>query len=456
MPPHIRTIARTRRFKRIGALTDLAIRAAIEHHPLEYLDIAFDAEGPKQPWRRRDVPDGMPTAEYRRSWRPATAPNPEPSRATTTRQQSCERPVPRASRSAPTFARLPVNHRHLRLSTVVLALAACAGPRLAPTASPDTAPASGTGDPGYTAYVSGSTTDAVTTPTGGALLAGGGTDSDAAMRWLLVQGGTRGTGQYGDVVVLRASGSDGYNKFLMDLGANSVTSIVIRSVAGANSAYVRNAIGLAEVVFLAGGDQSKYVTLWTGTALQAAVNARVAARYPIGGTSAGLAVIGEHAYSALTTSSTSAVALANPYDSSVTFARSLFTVPLLANLITDSHFVTRNRLGRTLTFLARLQQDKVATSPRGIAVDEGSALGVTASGAGTVFGKGEGVYFFSIGEPVTRIVLPKTMLTFSPVITYHVPVGQQFNVMSWTTADATPYTLRVTAGALSSSKGTIY
>jgi len=314
----------------------------------------------------------------------------------------------------------------------------------------------GTADPGYTAYVSGSSTDAVTTPAGGALLAGGGTDSEAGMRWLLAQGGTRGTNLFGDVVVLRASGSDGYNTFLMNLGANSVTSIVIRTVAGANSAFVRDAIVKAEVVFLAGGDQSKYVMLWSGTALQAAVNARIASRYPIGGTSAGLAVMGEYAYSAMNTSSTSPVVLANPYDSSVTFARSLFTVPLLANLITDSHFVTRNRLGRMLTFLARLQQDGVATSPRGIAVDEGSALGVTASGAGTVFGAGAGAYFFSVDATVTRTVQPMTALTFAPVLTYHVPVGKQFNVTSWTTGDATPYTLSATAGALSSSTGSTY
>jgi len=49
-----------------------------------------------------------------------------------------------------------------------------------------------------------------------------------------------------------------------------------------------------------------------------------------------------------------------------------------------------------------------------------------------------------------------TALTFAPVITYHVPVGKQFNVTSWTTGDVTPYTLRATSGALSSSTGSIY
>ena len=75
------------------------------------------------------------------------------------------------------------------------------------------------------------------------------------------------------MVVLRTSGSDGYNAWLAKLGANSVTSIVISSKGGANSEFVRKSIANAEVVFIAGGDQSTYVKLWSGSSLQAAVNA---------------------------------------------------------------------------------------------------------------------------------------------------------------------------------------
>jgi cyanophycinase len=311
-------------------------------------------------------------------------------------------------------------------------------------------------DPGYTAYVSGSTVDVQTTPLGGVLLAGGGTDSDAAMRWLLAQGGTRGTLKYGDVVVLRTSGTNGYNKYLVNFGANSVTSIVISSVAGANSDYVRNAIAKAEVVFLAGGDQSTYVNLWTGTALQTAVNARVAAGYPIGGTSAGLAVLGPYVYAAFNASSVSSTVMANPYDASVTLTRALFTVPVLSNLITDSHFVVRDRMGRLATFLARLQQDGTATAPRGLGVDERSAMGVTAAGVGTVFGAGNGAYLLSVTSSVTRVCTTGVPLTYTPVTTVRVPVGQSANLASWSVSGATPYTLSVSAGVLTSSKTTIY
>jgi hypothetical protein len=61
-----------------------------------------------------------------------------------------------------------------------------------------------------------------------------------------------------------------------------------------------------------------------------------------------------------------------------------------------------------------------------------------------------------VGSPVTRICQPLTALTFTPVTAQHVPVGKRFNITSWTTSDATPYTLSVTGGALTSSTGSIY
>ncbi|MFN3875490.1 MAG: hypothetical protein ACK4L7_06225 [Flavobacteriales bacterium] len=57
----------------------------------------------------------------------------------------------------------------------------------------------------YAGYFTGSTTDLVTAPQGGLCLMGGATESDPAMVWFL----QRAAG--GDVLVLRASGSDGYN-----------------------------------------------------------------------------------------------------------------------------------------------------------------------------------------------------------------------------------------------------
>ena len=310
---------------------------------------------------------------------------------------------------------------------------------------------------GYRFYVSGSTTDVTTTPTGGVLLAGGGTDSDAGMAWLLARGGSRSAAKYGDVVVLRTSGTNGYNSYLVGLGANSVTSIVISSVAGANNPAVAAAIAKAEVIFIAGGDQATYVNLWTGTALQAAVNQRVAAGYPIGGTSAGLAVLGNYVFAALNGTAYSSTVQANPYNSTVTLRGSLFTVPVMANVITDSHFAIRDRMGRLVTFLARLQQDGTAVAPRGIGVDEASAVGVTAGGSATVFGAGKGAYLLTVTSGVSRTCVSGVPLSYAPVTAQRVPVGKTFSVSTWSSADGgAPYTLTVTAGALTSSSSSVY
>ena len=341
---------------------------------------------------------------------------------------------------------------------LVAVLAACSDPSTSPTA-----PAIGGGvsfakpvAPGYKVYQTGSNTDVQTTPVGGAYLAGGGTDVDAGMVWLMNQGGTQSPGKYGDVVVLRTSGSNGYNKYLVQLGANSVTSIVISTVAGANSAVVTDAIAKAEVVFIAGGDQSTYVNLWRGTALQTAVNARVAAGYPIGGTSAGLAVLGQYVYAALNASAESAIVLQNPFDPSVTLQTALFNVPLLANVLTDSHFKTRDRLGRLLVFMARLQQDGMAQAPKAIGIDEGSGVGVASNGSTTTFGTGVGAYYLSVASNPSRTCAANTPLSYSPVTAVHVANGGTFTLGTWSSSTNSPYTLSVSNGVVSSTTGSIY
>jgi cyanophycinase-like exopeptidase len=85
--------------------------------------------------------------------------------------------------------------------------------------------------------------------------------------------------------------------------------------------------------------------------------------------------------------------LPNPYFDRVTLVRELLRIPHLENLITDSHFAKRDRMGRTPGFLARLIKDGWSLSPREIATDEKSAVLVEADGNGVVVGPGKGAYF---------------------------------------------------------------
>ena len=125
---------------------------------------------------------------------------------------------------------------------------------------------------------------------------GGATEDNNAMRWFL----QRANG--GDVLVIRASGADGYNAyFYNDLGVaiNSVETLVFNNVQAASDPYVLERINRAEAIWIAGGDQNNYVIFWRGTPLAAAINQRIANdQLVIGGTSAGMAILGGVYFSA--------------------------------------------------------------------------------------------------------------------------------------------------------------
>jgi len=221
----------------------------------------------------------------------------------------------------------------------------------------------------------------------GLVLAGGATDNNDAMKWML----ERADG--GDVVVLRASGSDGYNNyFYSQLGVeiNSVTSIVITSSEQANNEEVVQIVNNAEVIFIAGGDQWNYVNHWRDTQLLATLNSLINEKQiTIGGTSAGMAVLGEVVFTAENGTVWSSEALGNPYHWRVKVEKDFLEVPFMQNTVTDSHYNRiqggTDRKGRHVTFMARMIADWDMPA-RGIAANEYTAIAVDETGKARVFG----------------------------------------------------------------------
>lgn len=112
-------------------------------------------------------------------------------------------------------------------------------------------------------------------------------------------------------------------------------------------------------------------------------------KVPIGGTSAGCAIMGTFVYTGENGSIVSTEALSNPFDSRLTVRKStLINHPFLQNLITDQHFTERGREGRLVSFLARLKSQSQTIGLRGIAVDERTALCVDRNGDAIVLGTG--------------------------------------------------------------------
>ncbi|HMQ76734.1 MAG TPA: cyanophycinase [Flavobacteriales bacterium] len=237
---------------------------------------------------------------------------------------------------------------------------------------------------GYTSYFTGNTTDVVTAPQGGLCLMGGATESDPAMVWFL----QRAAG--GDVLVLRASGSDGYNDyFYTDLGVpvNSVETIVFSNASASSDPYVHQRIQQAEAIWFAGGDQWDYVSHWRNTPVDSLVRTAITQRnIVIGGTSAGMAILAGYRFTAQFGTVTSQAALNNPYAVNVTLDGSPFMgAPGMDAVVTDTHFDNPDRRGRLLTFIARSTTD-AGTPVLGIACEEYVAVCIGDDGIAHVYG----------------------------------------------------------------------
>lgn len=237
----------------------------------------------------------------------------------------------------------------------------------------------------YTEYLTGSATDVSTDHQPGICLMGGAAEKDQAMVWFL----NKADG--GDVVVLRASGSNGYNDyFYTDLGVtiNSVRTFVIHNQAGATDPYVLQSVANAEAIWFAGGDQYDYVTLFKDNALEDALNEFINTKHGvIGGTSAGMAILGNHYFTAQNGSVTTEQALSNPYHSRMTLGYNDFLhIPYLENVVTDSHYDDPDRRGRHVAFMARFATDQ-GLRPFGIACNEYTAVCVEPNGDAHVYGE---------------------------------------------------------------------
>ena len=252
----------------------------------------------------------------------------------------------------------------------------------------------------------------------------------------------------GEIVVLRASGTDAYNPYFHQLCPNnSVTTLLTTSAEAASDLLAIQHVRDAHAIFLAGGDQSNYVRFWAGS-LQREINAAIARGVPIGGTSAGLAVLGQFAFSARNDTVTSAEALANPFDAKVTLDRDFISIPSLRGIITDSHFSARQRMGRTVAFLARIVHDGWARPAYAIGIDEATAVLVEADGHATVAGKGA-AYFLELAHQPEQCE-PGKPLTVKQVAAYKLSAGSasKFDLGSWKGSGGSIFTINVENGTM--------
>jgi cyanophycinase-like exopeptidase len=310
--------------------------------------------------------------------------------------------------------------------------------------------------PGYLYYVAGNPADVVR-PTRGLWVAqGGGDDVDANYARMGEFGGG------GDFVVLRASGADDYNDYIFKLcRCDSVETIVFDKGTATADPFVIRTIRNAEAIFIAGGDQSNYIRYWKDTPVEDAINFVAAKPAPIGGTSAGMAVLGEYVYSAEGKESlTSKDALADPFTPDLTLARGFLALPGLENVITDQHLQERDRIGRTVALLSRLQRDGWSAKPRAIAADRETSLHIDPTdGTAEVFATADHptpyVYFMEPAGPPVHCERGQPLTTAS-ISVQRLGPGERFNLHTWQASGGISYKLRAEAGELMSSRESNY
>ncbi len=310
--------------------------------------------------------------------------------------------------------------------------------------------------PGYKHFLVGNPADVITETSGLLVLQGGGTDVDQNF---VAMGERSGRG---DFVVIRASGTDAYNPYILGLcGCDSVATIVFKNRNASFESFVIDTIRNAEALFIAGGDQSDYVKLWKNTPIEDAINHVASKPAPVGGTSAGMAIMSQFLYSAMSNSSlTSEEGLSNPFHRDLTLDRDFLALAKLQGTITDQHLQERDRMGRTVAFLARLVNDGWTAEGRAIAADRETALHVDPSdGSSEVFTTPTHptpfVYFLRTPGP-PEVCQPDTPLTYRDISVYRIGPGGTFDLVRWRGTGGISYTLSAENGVLTSSNGQIY
>jgi cyanophycinase len=274
------------------------------------------------------------------------------------------------------------------------------------------------------------------------VLMGGGRSVPDAFRWMIDR--SRG----GNFVVIRAAGTDVYNDYLYALGGiSSVETLVIPSREAASDPFVIGRVRQADALFIAGGNQGDYVHYWKNTPLERAIHELAANNVPIAGFSAGLAILGEYAFTAEHGPIRSAAAMADPFDNAITLSHDFLALPALRNVITDSHFDTRDRMGRLITFMSRLVAEGRTRTVRGIGVSSGAALLIENGWAERV---GEGSVYFLETTTAPEVLQPSVPLTHRDIRIQRLDGAGRFDMRQWSgkAGELDQYSVSVVNGAL--------
>jgi cyanophycinase-like exopeptidase len=235
----------------------------------------------------------------------------------------------------------------------------------------------------------------------------------------------------GDVVALCTRGDDAYSEALYAAASfNSVQTVLVPPGSRADDvALVAQLIAAAEIVYLGDGDPAAYAA-WGATPLGDAIRRVYYRGGVIAGAGPGATALG---WAVLTSSATSAQALADPYAHGLTLARGAPAIPLLAGTVVDRDVVSADRFGVLAAMTARAVADGLADTTAGGAMGIGleghSALAVDRTGRLTLLddGAAPGGAWIVHGDAVDRVTAGQPLLWTKAQVTRFDAAGESLS-----------------------------
>jgi cyanophycinase len=222
---------------------------------------------------------------------------------------------------------------------------------------------------------------------GSLLLVGGGGEnynkwSDLPYSWFVEQADS------GKIINIDTDEASGwYPDYFKSFGASSESkNIQIATEFAAKDSSIYRELSSARGIFMEGGNQWEYVNTWQGTLVEAAIHEVFNNGGVIGGTSAGLAVLGEICFDARNGSAYPEETAKNAWDPKISLTDDFLEI--LPDVLTDSHFHPRGRLGRLVPMMAQRISYHHDRELMGIGVDDKTALCIAPDMKAKCYGKG--------------------------------------------------------------------
>jgi hypothetical protein len=142
------------------------------------------------------------------------------------------------------------------------------------------------------------------------------------------------------------------------------------------------------------------------------------------------------------------------------FVSSPAQLPFLNNTLIDTHFITRDRTGRMVAFLARVDTNGWSPNnqPLGIGINEQTAL-ITPDGQAQVVGNAKAKsppevdFFQTPGLP--QVCQAGQPLTYSPILVDRLIPSGTFILSDWASSWHTTSTISVTNGVLTTESASV-